>query len=254
MGHPKNEEERFFDQHVADPDHLRIYRNIQGLDFEKPFVDYFDSLLGNEPQKLVLEYGCGNYGDLSFKLAKRAARIIAIDISGESVKSTHRLLKRWGLDRKVVPLKMDCQVLGFRENSFDLIVGRAVLHHLDLDRACTEIKRILKPDGRAIFIEPLGMNPLINLYRRFTPDQRTPDEQPFTGESISTMQRHFGRVTYRNFNFFPLIILALAGFFKDKKKLLPVLHKLQRLDESAFKIFPFLSRFCWTTVIECQPK
>ena len=35
-----------------------------------------------------------------------------------------------------------------------------------------------------IFIEPLGTNPLINLYRKFTPTSRSDDEHPLTFEDI----------------------------------------------------------------------
>ncbi len=248
----KSEEERFFDRHVTDPGQLKIYQQIKDLDFEKPFVEYFDSLLGELSRQVVLEYGCGNYGDLSLKLGRGGARVAAIDLSGESVRSTQRLLERVGLTHQVAVLKMDCEQLGFQDESFDLVVGRAVLHHLDLERSCAEVRRVLKPGGRAVFIEPMGMNPLINLYRRLTPRQHTPGEHPFTYKTIKKMSQYFEQVTHKEFNLFPLIVLATAGLFREKKKLLPALHRLQSLDELAFKYFPCLARYAWTTVISCS--
>ncbi len=248
----KEGQEKFFDKHAAGSGQLKVYKQIQGLDFEKPFTDYFEDLLGGLNRQLVLEYGCGNYGDLSLKLVERGAKVVAFDISGESVRSTDRLLRKRGLTPSASALKMDCEHLGFQPDTFDLVVGRAVLHHLDLKQACLEIKRVLKKGGRAVFIEPMGMNPLINLYRRFTPQQRVPDEHPFTGNDIKELERHFVKVTHKEFNLFPLIVLALAGFFKNKQRLIPFLHKLQTLDEIAFKYFPFLSRYAWTTVITCS--
>ena len=41
-----------------------------------------------------------------------------------------------------------------------------------------EISRILKPNGKLLFIEPLGTNPLINFYRKLTPKSRSKDEHP----------------------------------------------------------------------------
>jgi hypothetical protein len=50
----------------------------------------------------------------------------------------------------------------------------------DLSLACSEIARVLRPGGPAIFVEPLGHNPLINAYRKRTPALRTVDEHPPT--------------------------------------------------------------------------
>ncbi len=72
-------------------------------------------------------------------------------------------------------LQMDAEQLAFRDQSFDLVVGEAILHHLDLERCFAKISRILQPAGVAVFIEPLGHNPVLNWYRRQTPGLRTPD-------------------------------------------------------------------------------
>ena len=43
-----------------------------------------------------------------------------------------------------------------------------------------EIRRVLRPGGRGVFLEPLWHNPLLRLGRRLTPSARTPDEHPLT--------------------------------------------------------------------------
>ena len=63
---------------------------------------------------------------------------------------------------------------------FDIVYGTGILHHLEINKCLNEIHRILKPDGNLLFVEPLGTNPLINLYRKFTPNSRSKDEHPFT--------------------------------------------------------------------------
>jgi len=51
---------------------------------------------------------------------------------------------------------MNAEELKFADDYFDIVCGGAILHHLDLNKALSEIARVLKPDGKAIFVEPLG--------------------------------------------------------------------------------------------------
>lgn len=52
-----------------------------------------------------------------------------------------------------------------KDNSIDAIVAVSVLHHLDLPQAFREFRRILKPQGIAVFTEPNYLNPHIFLER-----------------------------------------------------------------------------------------
>ena len=72
---------------------------------------------------------------------------------------------------------MDAHKLEFEPDTFDLVFGRGILHHLELVSALLEINRVLKDDGTIIFNEPLDINPLYKLYRIFSPKQRTADEK-----------------------------------------------------------------------------
>ena len=123
----------------------------------------------------VLEYGCGPSAFVS-ALVDDAGELVGIDISDVAVmQATERAAREGRTARYQV---MDAESLDFPDGSFDLVCSAAVLHHLDLRKAFREISRTLRPDGHAIFMEPLGHNPLINWYRRATPDLRTPDEHP----------------------------------------------------------------------------
>ena len=59
--------------------------------------------------------------------------------------------------------------LPFDDASFDVAVGKAVLHHLDPIAGARELARILRPGGRAAFSEPLGTNPLVRIARDHVP-------------------------------------------------------------------------------------
>jgi SAM-dependent methyltransferase len=52
----------------------------------------------------------------------------------------------------VQTLQADAESLPFADESFDLVIGHAILHHLpDLDRAFAEFRRVLRPGGRIVF-------------------------------------------------------------------------------------------------------
>ena len=69
---------------------------------------------------------------------------------------------------------MDAHHLDFPDESFDLVFGRAILHHLDFETAIKEVKRVLKRGGHAAFAEPLGDSPFAKLFRLLTPRAYTP--------------------------------------------------------------------------------
>jgi SAM-dependent methyltransferase len=57
-----------------------------------------------------------------------------------------------GLELTVETVRTDAEQLPFEDESFDLVFGHAVLHHLpDLDRAAAELLRVLRPGGRLAF-------------------------------------------------------------------------------------------------------
>jgi SAM-dependent methyltransferase len=113
----------------------------------------------------------------------------------------------------------------------------AILHHLDLETAYAEIARVLKPHGRAIFLEPLAHNPFINLYRTLTPSLRTPDEQPLRLDDIRKATDYFGQVRA---TFWDLFVLAAW-----------LVARLAELDRRALRRTR-LRKFAWKAVIECD--
>jgi ubiquinone/menaquinone biosynthesis C-methylase UbiE len=192
--------------------------------------------------KTVLEYGCGP-GSHAFFLARNGAIVTGIDISEVAInqaieRATQENLK---IDFRV----MNAEELGFDRDSFDIICGTAILHHLQLERAFSELVRVMRPNGEAIFLEPLGHNPLINLYRRYTPHLRTPDEHPLLMPDLELTCRYFGRVDTR---FFHLISIIATPFHK-LRSFRALLGLLDSMDSVLFKISPSLRRYAWIVIL-----
>lgn len=139
----------------------------------------------------MLEYGCGT-GSKAFALAHTGAHVVCIDISGVGVAEATARAERDGVRADFV--QMDAEALGYSFGAFDLVCGSGIFHHLDMERSLAEVRRVLKPEGTAVFYEPLGTNPIINLYRRLTPSMRTPDEHPLVPADFDLMRRHFREV------------------------------------------------------------
>jgi len=77
----------------------------------------------------------------------------------------------------------NAESLDFAPASFDSVVGSSVLHHLDIERALSEIHRVLVPGGRIAFSEPNMLNPHIFLQKNVSYLKKlagdSPDETAF---------------------------------------------------------------------------
>ncbi len=192
--------------------------------------------------KRVLEYGCGP-GSQSFELARRGAHVTGIDISPVAIEIAREQARSEGVEADFQV--MDAENTTFPDHCFDLIVGGAILHHLDLDRAYAELARLLAPGGRAVFIEPLGHNAIINAYRNATPDQRTPDEHPLLKSDLAHARRRFAEV---HVWYYHLTSIAAAPFTKTPL-FKPLLAALSAVDRALLSI-PALQPYAWIAVLE----
>lgn len=102
------------------------------------------------------------------------------------------------LDSRVKPnfSLMDANNLEFPDESFDMVFGSSILHHLDFTRALDEIRRVLTPNGRILFTEPLDNNPIGKIVRALTPQARTDDEQPLRTKEFAELQSRFDTSFY----------------------------------------------------------
>jgi ubiquinone/menaquinone biosynthesis C-methylase UbiE len=98
-----------------------------------------------------LEVGAGTgYFSLNLLRAGTVREATCTDISPGMVRALNANARRLGLT--VETARADAESLPFAQESFDLVLGHAVLHHLpDLERAFGEFHRVLKPGGYVVF-------------------------------------------------------------------------------------------------------
>src|SRR5438477_359997 len=98
--------------------------------------------LGPFPQALEIGAGTG-YFSLNLARAGVIRRATCTDISPGMLAALQSNAERLGID--VDAVACDAEDLPFEDDTFDLVFGHAVLHHLpDLDRAFSEFRRVLK--------------------------------------------------------------------------------------------------------------
>ena len=192
----------------------------------------------------ILEYGCGD-GSYAFELARRGAHVTGIDISSVAIEQAKEEAEAEGVAANTEFAVMNAESLDFADDSFDLICGGGILHHIDLDKGYAELRRTLRPDGRAAFLEPMGHNPLINRYRDRTPELRTPDEHPLLEADLELAGRYFGKVETEYFALTALAAVPLRG----RRGFETINGALDRVDESLFKHIPRLRKHAWMVAV-----
>jgi ubiquinone/menaquinone biosynthesis C-methylase UbiE len=113
----------------------------------------------------VLDAGCGT-GLLTLALLRvlrRPAEITAVDLSGRSLQTARRAVRKLDASRhEVTFVQANALSLPFADESFDLLVTSGVLEYLPLREGLEEFARVLAPGGRMVFL-PVRPSPLSRL-------------------------------------------------------------------------------------------
>jgi len=165
-------------------DHVLNSPTMQRADKEE------SQIYKNVKDKIVLDVGCG-FGEKSITIAQNGGVVTGIDISENYIRSSRQSAQEKNLNHLCSFEEMDVHNMSYKDNTFDLVIGRGIIHHLDLQVSLTEIKRVLKPGGTAIFLEPLSANPLLKIFRVLTPSARTVDEKPLTIRDLKWINSNF---------------------------------------------------------------
>jgi ubiquinone/menaquinone biosynthesis C-methylase UbiE len=226
-------------------------QSIYDLGFIDLIFERMVKLTGDMKNKKVVDFGCGN-GWLTEILLQNGAEVWAFDISKEAIRLTEAVAQKNGHSNRLHTGVMPAEQLEYDDNFFDVVIGVAILHHLDIEIAAKEIFRVLKPGGTAYFMEPLAYNPFINLYRKKTPDIRSVDEKPLGSEDFMILKRIFNEFKYENYYFLTLFSLFWYYVIKNDRLFCQSRNVLFKIDELILKHANWIKKYCWYSILQMK--
>ncbi|MBI4530441.1 MAG: class I SAM-dependent methyltransferase [Candidatus Latescibacteria bacterium] len=202
-------------------------------------------LLGNLVGKRILECGCGT-GLHTVLLSMMGARVSGFDIAEKAAEMALKNAKRLGVGDRIDITVAAAEDMAYRSASFDLVVGFVALHHFDLSKTIPEILRVLKPHGRAIFMEPLAESRVLRAVRRLIPlsDHESPGGRQLRYKDIEEIRPYFSKVSYKEFE-----LLTRLTRIPVMKRYIP---QIRAIDCWLLHHLPTLRRYGRLFVIEME--
>ncbi len=206
-------------------------------------------LLGDLTGKQVLDYGCG-MGEESIYLAKLGGDVTAIDISEVGIASLKKRAAFNNLDIRAYEMRAD--PTNFDDNSFDVVHGLGILHHVGIENGLAEVRRVLRPGGIGVFLEPMGNSKTVEAVKtwlmknaRFLGnfDHVTDHEHNLRWDEVHGAISQFSEATV-----FPYHLLYRLKRFVPRS----LLGAVRRIDASLLMLMPPLRHFAGGVVIRVR--
>jgi SAM-dependent methyltransferase len=224
----------------SDPAAL-VFSDDEYLDHESWIRPAFARLASLNGRR-ALDLGCG-HGMAAVVMARAGAQVTGLDVSTGYLAEAQRRAEANGVSG-IEWVHGDAEQLPFENDCFDCIWGNAILHHLDLVAAGRELARVLRPGGVAVFCEPWGENPVLEMARRWLPypgKDRTPDERPLRSAQVELLRERFPHLETEGYQ-----LLSMA------RRVLGHGHLARGLawcDARLLRVVPVLNQYCRYAVL-----
>ena len=152
--------------------------------------------VGDVRGKRCLCLGCGTETS-TVLFALKGAEMWALDLAVEALRRQRLMAQANGTDVRTHHVASSCDALPFPDDSFDVVIGIGILHHLqdDLDTPTSEVARVLKKDGHAVFEEPIARSRLLWRLRTWMPVpwpvDSSPQCRPLRASALDCLAKHF---------------------------------------------------------------
>jgi 2-polyprenyl-3-methyl-5-hydroxy-6-metoxy-1,4-benzoquinol methylase len=191
----------------------------------------------------VLDVGCGR-GESTLELLRYGpAHVLGIDISSEMIAVARDGAE--SVDR--VDFRVQSVQAPLAER-FDLIVGRAILHHIDFRELLPRAyEHNLLPGGHMVFVEPMS-HPLAIAFHKLVRSAHTPDERPLGRSDVAWLHDEFPEVRLHGINLlsFPAGVVSTFLFTSAENCLM---RASDALDRRLLAIAPWLSTYARQAII-----
>lgn len=187
----------------------------------------------------ILDVGCGD-GTFTFEILEKVnpKRVIGFDCAESAIRVANKAIKK--KDRnKIKFLHGDVYDANkmFKKNSFDIIVIRGVLHHLDSPKKA--IKSLRNISRKIIVLEPNGFNPMLKIIENTSPYHIRRGEKSYWPPTVNKWFADNG------FKVRKQLFFSIVPYFCPKN-----IVKLLKFIEPVMERIPFVGMFyCGTNLI-----
>jgi hypothetical protein len=204
----------------------------------------FQRLAATLRQRRILSLG-GGVDRLAVRLAQSGNEIVTVDISPVAAAATLTLAEQEGVVSRVTTLVGLAEEIPLPRESFDVVISKRALHHMDIARTMVRVRELLVEGGVFLAEEPICLLRSLRWVHRnlpFHPNApRTEDERELTERDFALIRNTFAAVSVEYFDFVTRESIAyvldrggLAWLLRPLGKLdhhlinhaLPVLHRL----------------------------
>lgn len=235
---------------------LRKVRNVEAflLDATKTDTTWVGLYHGNFKNELkgkkILELGCGDCTNLAI-MAALGGEVYGNDISEKSGFIINELNKNYTFDYPLKYISGDFLDSNLNQNKFDIIIGKAFIHHLTIEQEIEFTRLIvkyLKPTGIVRYVEPAVNSKLIDEIRWHIPVSKRPskfqkkkfdkwkknDPHPERDNSSN----HFKKIGYK---YFEVVNIYPFGTIERFCKIIPSKYNrpFRRLSFKLEKLLPY---------------
>jgi SAM-dependent methyltransferase len=204
--------------------------------------------------KRVLDLGCG-VGDLSLQLLQRGAHVTGLDLSGGMVDIARQRAQHFLPGSRFEGITAPVDATGLPAGTFDVVVGKWILHHVELEPTFRELRRVMAPGASAAFIENSALNPLLMAARRHVagrfgvPRYGTADEHPLDRDDLEAFHRAFpsARVEFPDFSFFRLFSRQVLRHRWPRAA-----RTMARLDDAVYRHVPVARKYSFRVIVRFE--
>lgn len=144
-------------------------------------------LLGNRQFNRLLEIGYGS-GVFMPELAKRSSELHGLD-PHPMPREVEAVLLQHGVKARL--MTGTAESLPYEDAFFDCVVSVSAIEYVeDIDRACRELIRVLRPGGSVIIATP-GVSPIWDLALRLSTGENPAQYSNRRQRLLPTLKRHF---------------------------------------------------------------